>query len=391
MATWKNVAGRLVPGVLAALAIHAVCFKAGADFQAFHQAGFRLLHREPLYRIDDDILFWYLPVVAQWLAPWSLLPERFAHGLWILLSAGALAEFFAKSSREAGLEGHWKASLLAIALLLPFVVQELSLGQCNGLLLLAMSASESWRVKKAALSGVLWAIACIIKPAYLVFALVAVAWREWQRLWGLFFALLLLTASGAISFGTSYLSQLIAWRELLAATVPPAICSPDNQSLFAIFCTYLVRPNASFFGLAVTGSALLLFGLAALTVRRICALDEQGARFLASGLAFYGTALLSPTGWQTNLLSTAPLVFFLIAHLRVHRANATRIPAVLALALVAAADLVNYHTVGPAQFSARPPLSALWNRCLAGGDVALFEHLDGAARSTSTNPCAVLI
>src|SRR5712692_4503890 len=44
--------------------------------------------------------------------------------------------------REAGLEGHWRASLLAIALVLPFVVQELSLGQCNALLLLAMSQSE---------------------------------------------------------------------------------------------------------------------------------------------------------------------------------------------------------------------------------------------------------
>jgi hypothetical protein len=75
-----------------------------------------------------------------------------------------------------------------------------------------------------------------------------------------------------------------------------------------------------------------------------------GAQFFSSGLAFYATALLSPTGWQTNLVSTAPLVFFLIAHLRVNRASAARIPAALAIALVAAADLVNYHTVGRLNF-----------------------------------------
>ncbi len=74
MATGKNAAGRLIPCVLAVLAIHAVCFKAGADFHAFHQAGVRLLDGEPLYRLDDDIFFWYLPVVAQWMAPWGLLP-----------------------------------------------------------------------------------------------------------------------------------------------------------------------------------------------------------------------------------------------------------------------------------------------------------------------------
>jgi|SRR5216683_244883 len=350
MATGKNAAGRLIPCVLAVLAIHAVCFKAGADFHAFHQAGVRLLDGEPLYRLDDDIFFWYLPVVAQWMAPWSLLPTRLAHALWVFGSAAALSKFFANASREAGLEGHWRASLLAIALVLPFVVQELSLGQCNALLLLAMSQSESWRINRTALSGFLCAIACIVKPAYLVFVLLAVAWHEWRRLWWLSFTLVLVTASGAISFGATYPSQLVAWRELMVATVPPAICAPDNQSLFAIFCTYVIRPNTGSFGIAVTAFALVLFGLAALTVRRIRALDEGGARFLASGLAFYATALLSPTGWLTNLVSTAPLMFFLIAHLRVNRSSGTRVLAMFALALVGAADLVNYHTVGQLNF-----------------------------------------
>src|SRR6266849_3282245 len=102
MAIGKNAAGRLVPGVLALLAIHAVCFNAGADFQTFHQAGVRLLHGEPLYRLDDDILFLYLPVVAHWIAPLSLLPTQFAHALWVFGSAAALSKFFANASREAG-------------------------------------------------------------------------------------------------------------------------------------------------------------------------------------------------------------------------------------------------------------------------------------------------
>src|SRR5258707_10970252 len=102
MKTGKNAAGWLVPGVLAVLAIHAVCFKAGADFQVFHQAGVRLLHGEPIYRLDDDILFLYLPVVAQWMAPRSLLPERLAHALLAFGSAAALSKFFAHPPRAAG-------------------------------------------------------------------------------------------------------------------------------------------------------------------------------------------------------------------------------------------------------------------------------------------------
>jgi hypothetical protein len=336
-------AGRvLVRIVLAALAVQAVFFKAGADFQSFHRAGLHLLHREPLYRLAEDIPFVYLPVVAQWLVPWSLLPQPLAHALWVIASAAAFAVFFERSAREASLQNNWGACLLALALVLPFVAQELALGQSNAFLLLAMSQSESWRTKRPALSGLLWAVSSIVKPPYLLFALPALAWREWRRLRFLVAGIFLALALGALSFGRSYFGQFVAWREFISMVVPPEICAPDNQSLFAIFCTYVASPNAKFFSAGVSVCAVALIGVGTIAVRKLRAVDERQARLLATGLAFYATALVSPTGWQTNLIALLPVVFFLLSK--------RRGLALVALGVLAAADLLNYQTLGRVTF-----------------------------------------
>src|SRR5260370_24995656 len=107
MKTGKNAAGWLVPGVLAVLAIHAVWFKAGADFQVFHQAGVRLLHGEPLYRLDEDLLFLYLPGVAQWMTPLRRLPQRLAPALLVFCSARALWRFFSNAAAVGGPSRHY--------------------------------------------------------------------------------------------------------------------------------------------------------------------------------------------------------------------------------------------------------------------------------------------
>src|SRR5262249_61645602 len=105
------------------LALQAMFFQAGADFQSFHRAGLHLLYREPLYRLDEDIPFVYLPVVAQWLVPWSLLPQQLAHALWVIAAAAAFAVFFERSAREATLQNSWQACLFCFSLVLPFVSQ----------------------------------------------------------------------------------------------------------------------------------------------------------------------------------------------------------------------------------------------------------------------------
>jgi len=345
------IAGRhLVRIILAVLALQALFFKAGADFQSFHRAGLHLLHGEPLYRLDEDTPFVYLPVVAQWLVPWSLLPQQLAHALWVIAAAAALAIFFERSAREASLQNSWLACLLGFALVFPFAAQELALGQSNAFLVLAMSQSESWRTKRPALSALLWAMACIVKPPYLLFALPALAWREYRRLGFLVVGILIALALGALSFGLSYASQFVAWRHFNSIVVPPEICAPDNQSLFAIFCTYLISPDAKLFTAGVAAGAFAFISVGAMAVRRLRALDEGQARFLAIGLAFYATALLSPTGWQTNLISLVPMVFFLMAQVRRPMNAVARRLAFVALGLLAAVDLLNYQTLGRVNF-----------------------------------------
>ena len=346
-----TIAGRhLVRIILAVLALQALFFKAGADFQSFRRAGLHLLHGEPLYRLDEDIPFVYLPVVAQWLVPWSLLPQQLAHALWVIAAVAAFAIFFERSAHEASLQDSWQACLLGFALVLPFAAQELALGQSNTFLLLAMSQSESWRTKRPELSALVWAVVSIVKPPYLLFALPALAWREWKRLGFLVVGILVALALGALSFGSSYVSQFVAWRQFISIVVPPEICAPDNQSLFAIFCTYFISPNAKPFTAGVATGALAFIGVGAIAVRRLRAVDEGQARFLAMGLTFYATALLTPTGWQTNLISLVPMVFFLMAQIRRPMNAAARRLAFVALGLLAAADLLNYQTLGRVNF-----------------------------------------
>ena|GEM_PF-6859222 len=341
---------RLVRIILAVLALQALFFKAGADFQSFYRAGLHLLYYEPLYRLNEDIPFVYLPVVAQWLVPWSLLPQQLAHILWVIAAAAAFAVFFERSAREATLQNSWQACLFGFALVLPFAAQELALGQSNTFLLLAMSQSEAWRRKRPAPSALLWAMACIVKPPYLLFALPALAWREWRRLGFLVVGILVVLALGALSFGSSYLGQFVAWRQFISIVVPPEMCVPDNQSLFAIFCTYLISPHARSFAVGVAAGGFALIGAGTIAVGRLRASDEGQARFLATGLAFYATALLSPTGWQTNLISLVPVVFFLIAQARTPMSAVARPLAFVALGLLAAADLLNYQTLGRVNF-----------------------------------------
>jgi predicted permease len=128
------------------------------------------------------------------------------------------------------------------------------------------------------------------------------------------------------------------------------VCAPDNQSVFAILCTYGMHADSALLPVAATGLALVFIILVAFAVHRLRRREEREARFLANSAAFYLTAFLSPLGWQTNLVATIPLQFFLLQrwHLSSHRRDKRLIA--FGIALAAAADLLNHETVGRAVF-----------------------------------------
>jgi hypothetical protein len=80
--------------------------------------------------------------------------------------------------------------------------------------------------------------------------------------------------------------------------------------------------------------------------------DGEYGRLLASALAFYGTAWLSPLGWGSNLIALVPLICFLMS-LRaasIKRSISTLIAvAFLVMAIVA---LLQYDVIGARLFHA---------------------------------------
>src|SRR5207237_767008 len=71
------------------------------------------------------------------------------------------------------------------------------------------------------LSGLLWATACLLKPPYLLFALLVAAGRRWRIAAGFGVGLALASALEVARFGLAgSAAQLHAWRELLEKTTP---------------------------------------------------------------------------------------------------------------------------------------------------------------------------
>jgi Glycosyltransferase family 87 len=301
------------------------------DFQVFHTAGTRALHGESLYRAEDGRFpFKYAPVVGLLLAPVGALPLRAAKAAWVLASALALFLFLREAARLAAPVPTARLHFFVLLLLGPYVWHLFSLGQIDGFLLAAMALSERWASRRPVLSGLLWALAVLTKPPYLVFLLVAALAREWPRLLALLASLLALTALALPVWGPSALSS---WWALLGESTPELLCSPQNQSLWALGCRYAPFGMAGTLGVVALGT----LGLLAVAVWAARA-APRGARATGTSASLAATALVSPLGWWTNFIALAPLVYGLLGTLRGGRTRGPRVwaaAAVLGLAAVA--------------------------------------------------------
>jgi hypothetical protein len=318
----------LCAALLALALVNALAVRTN-DFQVFHTAGARALHGESLYRAEDGRFpFKYAPVVGLLLAPLGALPLRAAKAAWVLASALAVFLFLREAARLAAPAS--SMHFLVLALLCPYIWHLFSLGQIDGFLLAAMALSERWARRRPALSGLLWALAILTKPPYLVFLLVAVLAREWRRLLALVAWLFALTALALPVWGYGALSS---WWTLLGQSTPELLCSPQNQSLWALGCRYAPAGMAGTLAVVALGT-LALAAVAAWAARAA----PHGARATGTSAALAATALVSPLGWWTNFIALAPLVYGLLGTAASARARAPRgwaAGALLGLAMVA--------------------------------------------------------
>jgi hypothetical protein len=298
-----------IAALVALLALHAWIFKNGADLRVFELAGSRALHGQELYRLDEGVPFKYTPIAALLLSPFSLLPHKAAHLIWNALSVLAILRLMRWSS--GGGMPLWP-SLMVLALAGPFIHRLFALGQIDALLLWLMVESEI-RVERPLLSGLLWALACLFKPPFLIFLLVAAALRQWKRIGAL-------AAFCALGLLAGW-SELPAWHQLLAVTTRPMLCGdPENQGMVGISCHYFGSAQA-----AIVPAGAIAFAL--LSRRR-----------LAVASCFFLSAFFSPLCWETNLIAVIPLAFA-VARARFVWAHAALFAAI-------AVNLLNYDLLG---------------------------------------------
>jgi 4-amino-4-deoxy-L-arabinose transferase-like glycosyltransferase len=304
---WRAAAVLLLFGLVA----HAWSLKAGSDFEVFRLAAWRTWHGVLPYQHSDGLMpFKYGPPVALLLVPLAWLPDRAGYLAWLVLSALALLRVVRWSHRTLGSGPDPRGEALLLLGLFPLVAHLFALGQCDALLLWLVVQSEERRRTAPLRSGMLWALACLVKPPFLLLGLLLI-WRgETRRADG--FLLGLTAAVGAlagVAGPSGAIVQMHAWVELLGATTPGGLCDAQNQSVAALVCTYggLRTGSAAF---AATAALLATTVVAAGTscVLAVARRSRASAEGLAFALVLHGTALLSPLGWRTNLLALIPVL-----------------------------------------------------------------------------------
>ncbi|MCI0571190.1 MAG: DUF2029 domain-containing protein [Myxococcaceae bacterium] len=331
-------------------AVHAWRIKSGIDFHVLYLAAERALARQPLYQLSESSPFKYSPVAALVLTPLTLLPARAAYLVWNLGNTAALVVWFRWASTLSGAPVPRVRHLLVAGLCLPFLLQVFFLGQCDPLLLAAIAVSERLAERRPLVSGALWGLACLFKFPLLILLPVVLLFGQYRRLLGMVLAAAAAFAAGALWFGwQEHLQQLHSWGSLLAASTPVALCAKDNQSIFAMVCSYVGPMELSRLSLvAASVSAVITCVFCALLMRH--GHDRTRSRGLSVAAAVYLSALVSALGWLSNLVALAPLVYVVLGWAAQRERHGRALVARVLVGALGAVVLLNHDTLGPAGF-----------------------------------------
>jgi alpha-1,2-mannosyltransferase len=285
------------------------------DFAVYHRAGARFLRAEALYVEEDGhYQFKYPPVAALVFAPLSCAPIGVAKALWLCLSGLALVHSLRLSGRLAARSDQpfWGLAALTILVEAKFFGHELTLGQVNAILLLALLLMTQALVDdRHARAGFWLALVSAVKPYALVFLPYLVCRRRLKAVAAALAGMLVLLVAPSLRYGwTGNLELLARWRETLGKSTPALLTSNDNVSLAGFFAKWGVTPSVIPVAVVAVGGMLLLLVLwAALRPRqeRLPGLGQEVAALLIL------MPLLSPLGWDYVFLWSTPGVMLLLA------------------------------------------------------------------------------
>lgn len=301
----------------------------GYDFRAYHQAVERLTSGTPLYDMDFDAagafgLFFYPPIFAVLVLPFSLLQVDAAIAVWTGLSLVAFLLGVAVLPVDRAVR--WCLVLLA-GLSFPFVYA-VKLGQVGPILFLLFAIGWRWMDDPARLgmSGALGAAIKVQPGVMLVWALLT------RRVAAV-------VAGGAVLVALAVVATLVtgvqAWSDFitLLRMVTDPITTPQNLTPGAV--AYQLGVSTSVAGLIQLASTVAVVAAVLLAIRTCT--DE--ASYLVVVIA---SQLISPILWDHYaMLLLLPVAYLLAAG----RWWALAIPLVTAWPLVGVTPAVAYPVV----------------------------------------------
>ncbi len=283
------------------------------DFLVFREAAVRVVHAQPLYRLEDGhYQFKYFPAFGLMMAPFGLVDRETGKALWFAISVALLVLLLRWSIAALPERRLTRGILLAFAIVLmaKFYARELLLGQVNlllgALLLTSLVALQAGRPLTA---GGLVGVAVFVKP----YALILVPWLLVTQGWptaamavGVVALGLLLPA--AVYGWSGNLDLLRAWLHTVTGSTTPNLLGNDNVSIAAMWAKWLGPGSlaADLAWLTVAGTMVLV--IAAWWQRR----SASGPEYLELALLMLLMPLISPQGWDYVLLLATPAVVCLV-------------------------------------------------------------------------------
>jgi alpha-1,2-mannosyltransferase len=379
-------------GILAPLAAWAIMrwFATAVDFHIYRYASVRALHGSDIYAGDiagpgisgHGLPYTYTPFALIALLPTTLASWSTAYHVWGLAAAAAVA--WAENAvviRVVPLgSGSRRAAILACALALTaastMMVNEISLGQVNSLLMLACLADlfrpRHGRLARLIPPGTLVGVATAIKLTPGLFICYFVITRQWRlaRNSALAAAACMIAAAAVYPAMTEQFLTSVMWHLPHLVAYGHSFSAPGNNSVQGILAA--IGPWTSPLR-APSSVAVAALGLWA--ARACHQLGHELEAWLITGIT---AQLASPVSWTHHWIWLAPAVLLaaLRARTRVQRAGAAAAVVLLIIGTSAGQYLLVH---GPAWTW---PYAVLQRECLVSAGVwCCVAFLIGAIRA----------
>ena len=354
-------AHRLVQLAWLAIAVYLIALGAAAtlrvqgDFAVYYLAGTRVLHSEPIYRLDESSHFLYAPIIAIAFAPLAALPLHAAQFAGYLVSAVSLVALILGSGRMLfGRERQVTPALILVPVILcaRFIDNNIEHGQINlPTLALAVWAIICAEEDRAIASGAMLAAAILIKPFAGLAALFLILEGKWRPiLFSIAFGLALMIAPMLLFGPRGALDQTIAYLQVVSSMTDRYTTMQTNQSATSAVARLMsigARADAPASHAALyigTGIELALVAAVIIWFLRTPDSERQGGllphRFQLAAF-FCIMPSLVPISWKSYYVALLVPYALLTFVLWTERPPSSSTPT-LPLALVAASVILNW-------------------------------------------------